>query len=899
MQQQLIIKIYILCMFCLFSVVVQAAVKVPHKQFKQFKLDNGMHVIFSEFNRSDNRVQIDWNIQAGSAQELNELQGTAHLLEHSLFSISEHKSLFDYFASIGGSIQAYTYLNGTSYRFTVKQEHIDDALNVISQWQKITQFNSEEHLKNQDIVVNEIQLKFSQYQSISPYKFEESPLTRKTVGIKRDINNTSLRHLEAYYQHWYHPQNTHLLISGMKYDKKILNKVENSLNKKWLSSPNFPIDNKLKFRSNVWNNLEQKFEYDAVFANYYFESNELNIDVDLTYIKVLKTYLNIYLNAVAKTSEYIHDYQSSFSIYPNYIIAFNASLYANESFADVSIKTFRTIINDITAGKIDEKILQQAITHLKANIKIKGDYRGYYEDYKYNQPFRSQRERLKKRGIILNNFDQAEFTSKVNKLFSEHYYGTIYSDKNRKYKNNVINIEHYLKAVKPELLKVVEPLTKNISMIKDVKTIGDPIITPIKSLKRAVYSWQLDNGIKVQFVLNEKIKKDKGKVTISYSVDTDYNNHTLSYWSAFRVWRLIKERLMNDILNVDNNNLTFIKESKYSINPHGFSADINSSSMNNLGDVFQQLINQTSLENEITLFKSKAWFNYIKTEVTQNNCRSNSKIIKSIYKKKIVQLNNCFKESDFKRLTSIDLEILTKKYFNRQANPTINIVGDLTLVEVKDWVETYITTLNTSDIKFTSAKQFIDKIKLPKSKTIEAGQHKGQDSLVTISIIDKQTMSLKNRQIQTMLSKILKRSVFQEIREEQALGYAVYVLNENKMENNVFNTISIQFSTSLNDVNIVEEITEDFLDEFLNRPIDVQYFKFAKTAVLDKILDSNRNKTISAYLDLVNQFEININEVFNIEKLTQSISLNEVELFKNKLKHNAAFLIFYQHRKMY
>ena len=416
----------------LVSLNIIAAVKLANENFDEYRLANGMSVIFSNLFYDDGLVRIDWNIHAGSAQELNELEGVAHLLEHSLFSISEYDSLFDYFHSLGGSVSAFTSLNGTSYRFKVKPKDVNRALEVIGLWQNIQAFNEDEHLKNQDIVLNEIQLKFNQYQSLPAYHFQNSPLLRKTVGVARDINQVSMADLKQYYQHWYHPKNTELFISGLKADAATIKKVEVFLNNKWTTKPNLAKEATLNFKQSTWDIFESKNEYDSIHANYYLKTDNKKYLIDLVYTQLLDEYLKSYAKLLIKNSDYFHEFRTSVITYPNYVIRYNANIYVTKNYTDESIKTLDLIIENIIKGKFDDSILESATQSLLKSSNISNNYTNYYESFRNFMDFESKKNRFKIKHDTLINLDKTKLSEIALKLVSEHYYGLIYSSEHKK-----------------------------------------------------------------------------------------------------------------------------------------------------------------------------------------------------------------------------------------------------------------------------------------------------------------------------------------------------------------------------------------------------------------------------------------------------------------------------------
>ena len=101
---------------------------------KESVLDGGIHVL-SEYIPSVRSASVGIWIRQGGAHEPLLDTGVSHLLEHMVFKGTERRSAAEIamaLEGLGGSIDAYTSREHTSYQARVLDEHIGEALDVLA-----------------------------------------------------------------------------------------------------------------------------------------------------------------------------------------------------------------------------------------------------------------------------------------------------------------------------------------------------------------------------------------------------------------------------------------------------------------------------------------------------------------------------------------------------------------------------------------------------------------------------------------------------------------------------------------------------------------------------------------------------------------------------------------------
>ena len=125
---------------------------------KETRLSNGIRIITEEMPSVRSAAVGVW-IRQGSAHEPPEAEGASHLLEHLVFKGTEHRTAREIareLEGIGGSLDAYTGREHTSYQARVLDEHVPLALDVLSDLILTPLLRSEDLDLEREVVLEEI-----------------------------------------------------------------------------------------------------------------------------------------------------------------------------------------------------------------------------------------------------------------------------------------------------------------------------------------------------------------------------------------------------------------------------------------------------------------------------------------------------------------------------------------------------------------------------------------------------------------------------------------------------------------------------------------------------------------------------------------------------------------------
>ncbi len=208
----------------------------PELTFGNF--ENGLGYVLKKNDKPRNRVSMHLYIKAGSLNETEEEQGLAHFMEHMLFNGTKNfppGELVKYFQKIGMQFgpdaNGYTSFNKTVYDIFLpdgSDKSISEGLAVLKDYLCGALLLPAEIEKEKKIILSEKNMRDSDtYRTfVSTLKFEmpDSLISRRLpIGDENVIKKTDKKLLKKFYDTWYAPQNSIIVIVG-DFDKDIVEK---------------------------------------------------------------------------------------------------------------------------------------------------------------------------------------------------------------------------------------------------------------------------------------------------------------------------------------------------------------------------------------------------------------------------------------------------------------------------------------------------------------------------------------------------------------------------------------------------------------------------------------------------------------------------------------------------
>ncbi|MDR2104889.1 MAG: insulinase family protein [Deferribacteraceae bacterium] len=187
----------------------------------EFKLDNGVTAVY-EYIPSTKIVSVQAWIKTGSVNEDEALNGISHFLEHILFKGTKNfkPDEIDFVVeSAGGVMNASTSKDFTSYYITLPSEQAETAFKIIADMIFFASFIPSEIEKEKPVVLQEIERKFDNptyemYVDAIEVLAADTPYKREVIGTAENVKSFTPELLRKYYEGYYHPQNTTLVVVG-------------------------------------------------------------------------------------------------------------------------------------------------------------------------------------------------------------------------------------------------------------------------------------------------------------------------------------------------------------------------------------------------------------------------------------------------------------------------------------------------------------------------------------------------------------------------------------------------------------------------------------------------------------------------------------------------------------
>ncbi|HKB08287.1 MAG TPA: pitrilysin family protein, partial [Candidatus Polarisedimenticolia bacterium] len=185
------------------------------------KFDNGL-VLITEPMRNLRSVALGVWMKRGSRHETQEQNGISHFIEHLLFKGTETRTAQDIALivdSVGGQMDAFTTKEYTCFYFKVLDEHLDIAVDLLSDIVRHPKFIPEEVEKERKVIYEEIKMVDDTpdelvYDIFSESFWKNHPLGRPIQGTRRTVSRMNLPMLIGFFRDSYQPANLMITAAG-------------------------------------------------------------------------------------------------------------------------------------------------------------------------------------------------------------------------------------------------------------------------------------------------------------------------------------------------------------------------------------------------------------------------------------------------------------------------------------------------------------------------------------------------------------------------------------------------------------------------------------------------------------------------------------------------------------
>lgn|SRR5574343_248047 len=203
-------------------------------KFNQKKLENGLRIITVPM--LDNpAVTILVMVETGSEYEKKETSGLSHFLEHMMFKGTPRRpksiDISRELESLGAHYNAFTGNEYTGYYAKVAKDHLDTAIDIVSDIYLNPLLDQKEIDKEKGVIIEEMKM----YQDMphrhihhifSELVYGDQPAGRNIVGNENTINSFNRDDFKKYLDEHYVAESTIVVVSGNFDENETVNKIE-------------------------------------------------------------------------------------------------------------------------------------------------------------------------------------------------------------------------------------------------------------------------------------------------------------------------------------------------------------------------------------------------------------------------------------------------------------------------------------------------------------------------------------------------------------------------------------------------------------------------------------------------------------------------------------------------
>ncbi|MCG2690037.1 insulinase family protein [Candidatus Parcubacteria bacterium] len=202
--------------------------------FKKVKLKNGLRVILVP-EKTAKTAAIFVLVGVGSKYETKALNGISHFLEHLFFKGTKKRStalkIAETLDRVGGSYNAFTSKEMTGYWAKVSAEHLDLALDFVSDIFLNSKLEQKEIAKEKAVILEEINMYLDSPQRYVGELWEDvlygdQPAGWDTIGLKENILRFKRSDFVNYLEKGYVTHNTLVCVAGKFPQEKLLNQIK-------------------------------------------------------------------------------------------------------------------------------------------------------------------------------------------------------------------------------------------------------------------------------------------------------------------------------------------------------------------------------------------------------------------------------------------------------------------------------------------------------------------------------------------------------------------------------------------------------------------------------------------------------------------------------------------------
>lgn len=205
---------------------------------KKFKLSNGIRVVCEKITHIRS-VSIGVWVKTGSRNENIHNNGVSHFIEHMLFKGTQKRSAADIAESIdniGGLLNAFTGKECTCYYTKTLDEHLDIAIDVLSDMLYNSAFRKKDIALEKRVILEEIGMYEDSpeelvHDILSETVWKGSAIGYPILGTRRSLRSINREVISEYMRSRYTPDNMVISVAGNFDEIKLKEMLESCFNR--------------------------------------------------------------------------------------------------------------------------------------------------------------------------------------------------------------------------------------------------------------------------------------------------------------------------------------------------------------------------------------------------------------------------------------------------------------------------------------------------------------------------------------------------------------------------------------------------------------------------------------------------------------------------------------------
>ncbi len=206
--------------------------------YRKDTLCNGIRVV-SETLPKSRSVSIGVWVKVGSRHEPQNIGGISHFIEHLFFKGTEKRTAKDIaieIDSLGGTLNAFTTQETTTYYAKVVDEHLPIAVDILSDILLASRFDPKEMEKERKVILEEIKSVEDTpddfiHEIFTSAVWPNSALGRPILGTKETIKALKHENIISYITQYYNPKEIVISVAGNFDHSLLLELLNNSFGK--------------------------------------------------------------------------------------------------------------------------------------------------------------------------------------------------------------------------------------------------------------------------------------------------------------------------------------------------------------------------------------------------------------------------------------------------------------------------------------------------------------------------------------------------------------------------------------------------------------------------------------------------------------------------------------------